>query len=66
MSVEEFFQLPEAPPILVERHLPLGFSAGIKNEGEHYVHPWQSPDGKPWWSVENGTKRQTFAHKDEV
>lgn len=64
MSIEEFFKLPEAPPVVVDRyHLGL---APLKTEGEHYVPPWRSPDGKPWWSVDGATRRQTFAHKDEV
>lgn len=66
MKVSEFFELPEAPPIEVERGGWLGFEAPVKSEGEHYVPPWLSPDGKPWWTIEGATKRQTYVHKDEV
>lgn len=67
MKISEFFQLPEADPILVDAPFASGFGlAPLKTEGEHYVPPWKSPDGKHWWSIEGGTKRQTFKVKDEV
>jgi hypothetical protein len=67
MTVTEFFQLPEAPPILVDSPLTgLGGPAPLKTEGEHYLPPWKSPDGRHWWTIDGGAKRQTFKLKDEV
>jgi hypothetical protein len=67
MKISEFFQLPEADPILVDAPYGSAFGlAGHKTEGEAYVPPWQSPDGKHWWSIEGRTKRQTYKVKDEV
>jgi hypothetical protein len=69
MTVTEFFQLPEADPILVEApfgDIGLAGLAPLKTEGEHYVPPWRSPDGKHWWSIEGGTRRQTYKLKDEL
>lgn len=64
MKISEFFQLPEAEPTVVDRPGP-GL-APLKTEGEHYVPPWKSPDGKAWWTIDGGTKRQTFKLRDEV
>lgn len=66
MKIAEFFELPEADPIEVGPDGWLAFRAPLKSEGEHYVPAYLSPDGRPWWSVEGGTKRQTYAHRDEV
>jgi hypothetical protein len=67
MKIAEFFQLPEAEPIEVDAPFASGFGlAPIKAEGEHYVPPWKSPDGKHWWTIEGGARRQTFKLKDEV
>jgi hypothetical protein len=68
MTVTEFFALPEAEPIEVDA--PFGSRslglAPLKTEGEHYLPPWKSPDGKHWWTIEGGAKRQTYRVRDEV
>ena len=66
MTLAEFFALPEADPIVVDAPVGTLGLAPLKTEGEHYSPPWKSPDGRHWWSIDGGTKRQTFAVKDEV
>jgi hypothetical protein len=67
MTVTEFFALPEAEPIEVDAPFGSAFGlAGHKREGEAYVPPWRSPDGRHWWSIEGRTKRQTYKVRDEV
>jgi len=64
MTLAEFFALPEADPIEVDR--PLTGHPEVLGEDEQYVPPWRSHDGKAWWTVEGGAKRQTFRLKEDL
>jgi hypothetical protein len=62
MTKDEFWKLPEATPVPIDPMFRRGFGmAPLKTEGEAYLREWETPDGKPWWSIEGCTKRQTFA-----